>query len=201
MQYSSFRDNVPYLALLLLIHPLLRRLFNSLSQNDQVQSKPVGNGSRSPSKLRLADSRLSQRISFDLCFTALFLPALHGFSVFKILIILYANYLIATRLPRQYVPTMTWIFNIGILFSNELCRGYPYAALADFILPPSALNKDIEEKAPNQNWGSSMDSYGGLIPRWEVLFKVTILRMISFNLDYAWSLERATGSPLEVCSF
>jgi D-alanyl-lipoteichoic acid acyltransferase DltB (MBOAT superfamily) len=34
--------------------------------------------------------------------------------------------------------------------------------------------------------------------RWEILFNITILRLISFNLDYYWSLDRRSGSPIEV---
>lgn len=37
------------------------------------------------------------------------------------------------------------------------------------------------------------------MPRWEVLFKITILRLISFNMDHYWSLDRSrSGSPVEV---
>jgi hypothetical protein len=43
-----------------------------------------------------------------------------------------------------------------------------------------------------------MDDHGGLIPRWEVLFNITILRLISFNLDYYWSLNSPRASPVEV---
>lgn len=36
------------------------------------------------------------------------------------------------------------------------------------------------------------------MPRWEVLFKVTVLRLISFNMDHYWSLEYPAGSAIEV---
>jgi len=54
-----------------------------------------------------------------------------------------------------------------------------------------------EKGEPTSNFGHTLDSYGGLIPRWEVLFNFTILRLISFNLDYYWSLNTRTSSPLE----
>jgi len=50
-----------------------------------------------------------------------------------------------------------------------------------------------------RNWGQVLDSYGGLIPRWEILFNITVLRLISFNLDYYWSFNFGSSSPLEVC--
>lgn len=36
--------------------------------------------------------------------------------------------------------------------------------------------------------------------RWEVLFNITILRLISFNLDYHWSLKDGVVDPVEVGS-
>jgi len=41
--------------------------------------------------------------------------------------------------------------------------------------------------------GYAMDHLlgGGLLPRWEVSFNITVLRMISYNLDYYWAAVRA----------
>lgn len=141
-----------------------------------------------------ADARLHQRVSFDVMFAVIFLSALHGFSMFKILAILYANYCIGTKLPRQYVPAATWIFNVGTLFTNELSQGYSYATIFGTFLPSTVSEKE----QPVSNFGHTLDSYGGLIPRWEVLFNFTILRLISFNLDYYWSLNSRASSPIEV---
>lgn len=142
-----------------------------------------------------ADARLNQRISFDVPFSVVFLAALHGFSTFKIVAILYLNYSIAKRLPRKYVPAATWGFNVGILFANEMCRGYSYASILSVFLPASPVS---EKGQPATNLGSTLDSYGGLIPRWEVLFNFTVLRLISFNMDYYWSVNSRAGSPIEV---
>jgi hypothetical protein len=111
--------------------------------------------------------------------------------------ILFANYYIATRLPRKYVPAATWIFNISTLFANELSDGYKFAKIAAYISPLGS--EVLESDSLLHSWGAWLDSYGGLIPRWEVLFNLTVLRLISFNLDYYWSLDRRGGSPIEVC--
>lgn len=142
-----------------------------------------------------ADARMLQRISFDLGFAVVFLVALHGFSAFKILAILYSNYCIGKKLPREYIPAATWIFNVGTLFANEFGRGYSYATILGTFLPFTVSEKGES----SSNFGHVLDSYGGLIPRWEVLFNFTILRLISFNLDYYWSLNSRASSPLEVC--
>jgi hypothetical protein len=142
------------------------------------------------------DARLEQRVSFDFKFALLFLGALHGFSAFKILAILYVNYTIATRLPRKFVPAATWIFNIGILFANEISEGYRLEKAAQYfapIQPKEAADNLLHSTA---KW---IDGHGGIAARWEVLFNLTVLRLISFNLDYYWSLNRRGSSPVEVC--
>ena len=197
LQYSSFRDNVPYLFLVVILHPLLRRLFNNAytSMMDASGFLPLrtqnGNGSPLGRLQNAADARLDQRTKFDLCFGLIFLVALHGISTAKVLIILYINYQLATKLKRKYVPIATWTFNIGILFANELGQGYHIARIANVVLP---------WQGEGDNWGATLDNYGGLISRWEVLFNITVLRLISFNFDYIWSLDQSGSSSLEVSS-
>jgi hypothetical protein len=199
-QYSTFRDNVPYMALVLIIHPILRKVYEAITPlKDQSPGK--SNSKNTPahaaSPPSSADARMIRRVNFDLYFAVLFLFALHGFSAFKVLLILYTNYILATRMPREYVPAVAWIFNIGILFANELGKGYPYSDIATFFLrwPGDGLEGKLA-----YNWGSYLDAYGGLVPRWEILFNITVLRLISFDMDYVWSLDRGALSPNEVCS-
>jgi protein-cysteine N-palmitoyltransferase HHAT len=145
-----------------------------------------------------ADSRLNRRVTFDLTFATIFLIALHGVSAIKVFGILWINYQVATALPKRYVPIATWTFNIALLFANELCHGYQFADIASYLLPPQttlAGDKPVE----TTNWGTWLDSYGGLVPRWEILFNITVLRLIAFNFDYVWSLDRRATSPIEVC--
>lgn len=191
-QYSGFRDNIPYMLLLLVFHPLLRRMYESFHSIAQ-QHAPISQKVSQISQDSQADARLERRVRFDVGFACIYLLALHGTSALKVLVILYVNFSLAKGLPKSSIPPATWVFNIGILFANELCRGYPYVKIARFV-PLAAGNMD-------SNWGSLLDSYGGLLSRWEVLFNITVLKLISFNLDYHWSLDRAGGSPLEVGAF
>lgn len=185
-QYASFRNNVPYLAILVIIHPLLRRGY------ERIFSKPLptANGHVKSSTSVTSQVRLDHRLRYDLVSAIIFITALHGFSAFKVLFILFLNFHLTTALPRHMIPSVTWIFNIAILFANELARGYSYTSITDHIEPfYGAVG----------TWGKFLDSWGGLIPRWEVLFNITVLRLISFNFDYYWSLSRdRSGSPLEV---
>lgn len=191
------------MLILLVSHPLLRKLCESV-----VSIWGRSNGSSIVNKADMeltrvnnaeADVRSNQRITFDVYFAALFISVLHGFSALKVFAILYMNYNLAKRLPRAYLPAATWIFSVGILLTNELCRGYPFGPIFDSLLPWSASLRDTSVNNHQLDWGDFLDSYGGLIPRWEVLFKFTILRMISFNFDFYWNNNRPGESLLEVC--
>ena len=185
MQYASFRDNIPYMALVVILHPLLRRIYNIMFNVLFPRSSESIQGQ--------GQHRLKQRISYDAGFAAVFTFALHGFSAVKVFFILYTNFIIAKRLPRTAIPFATWTFNLSILFANEFSGGYPYTWMADFVSSRST--------APIlYSWVDWLDSHGGLIPRWEVLFKVTALRLISFNMDYCWSLDQDKATSLEVNS-
>lgn len=111
------------------------------------------------------------------------------------MVILYLNYKIAKDLPRKYVPAATWIFCIGTLFANEFCGGYPFERIVTFW---TTARDGVGQDSILIQWARSLDDFGGLMPRWEVLFKITILRLISFNMDYYWSLDFPATSPIEV---
>lgn len=133
---------------------------------------------------------------FDFGFGLVFLTAIHGLSALKILFIFHINYRIAKNLPRSYLPAATWVFNICTLFANELCHGYPLEPIAMALSPGSGTTGD--KGTLLVQWAQTLDRFGGLMPRWEVLFKVTLLRLISFNMDYYWSLDYPSASPIEV---
>ena len=84
-------------------------------------------------------------------------------------------------------PVATWIFNIAMLFSNELYGGYKYASM----LPWLAAGE-------GGGFGHRMDELGGFMPRWEISFNITMLRLVSFNMDYYWSHHIQGGSIMEV---
>ncbi|KAI0909212.1 MBOAT, membrane-bound O-acyltransferase family-domain-containing protein [Ustulina deusta] len=190
-QYRTFRNNIPYLAALVVLHPLLRRLYNG------VVYRANSGGQASRPTLEEADQRLNQRASFDFGFAIIYLLALHGVSAVKILAILYLNYQVATTLPRKSVPVATWVFNIGVLFANELGKGYKFKDIASILWVFLSGGLIDESNSSLVNWGRWLDSYGGLMGRWEILFNITVLRLISFNLDYYWSLDRRGYSPVE----
>lgn len=176
-QYSGFRENIPVMLLVLILHPILRRITESLTYSKSTKTKTD------------PDARLASRVTFDLTFAIVFLLALHGFSIFKVLIILYLNFQIATALPKKHAGVATWVFNIGILFANELCHGYQLRDISALIFNTSPDPASL---------AATIDGYGGLLPRWEILFNITVLRLIAFNFDYIWMQDRRASSPIEV---
>lgn len=140
--------------------------------------------------------QFDQRMRFDFAFGIIFIVALHGISALKIFFILFVNYRIGKSLPRSYVPAATWSFNICILFANELLGGYQLEPIAMFLSPGPGTPS--EKATLLVQWARQLDDFGGIMPRWEVLFKVTVLRLISFNMDYYWSVDYPAASPIEV---
>ena len=191
------------MCLVLVLHPLLRKVFEAIYSINQEPSSGLAS-KEPPNTVQLAETRMSRRVTFDLYFGVVFLLALHGFSALKVLLILYTNYYLAKHVPKEYLPTATWIFNIGILFANEFGKGYPFSTIASFVFPWSPSTDGQADQKAYANWGTILDAYGGLIPRWEILFNITVLRLISFNMDYVWCLDvfgqgNGSSSPVEVC--
>ncbi|KAI9460293.1 MBOAT, membrane-bound O-acyltransferase family-domain-containing protein [Boletus coccyginus] len=107
-------------------------------------------------------------VPFTNLFAILYLIGLHGTSILKIFIILTANYHVGKSFARSRAgPIITWIFNFLILFANERNEGYLFSSLHPGLAP--------------------LDTFQGLYPRWQISFNITMLRLVSFNMDYYWA--------------
>ncbi|KAI5784840.1 glycerol uptake protein 1 [Pyronema domesticum] len=180
-QYQSFRNNIPILFAVLTLHSVLRRVFNVVYS--RISPTPPTNSSY------YASHNLNRRKIFDIIFALIFLTALHSLSVIKILVILLVNFSISFFHPSSImVPICTWVFNITVLFANEYYSGYRYRDLLPFFVAGEGAG-----------FGYWMDHFmgGGLLRRWEVSFKITVLRLISYNLDHYWAACRAEAGEEE----
>jgi len=88
------------------------------------------------------------------------LAALHGTSLIKMLIILWLNWRIARialneekgiMVRREWVPYLTWGFNVGMLFMNSIYGGYEFGSIS------STLNWLVSrdhffEKSSSYDW-------------------------------------------------
>lgn len=173
-QYSNFRDNIPILWVVVLGHFALRRGFDKLFAK-MFPTPPQNSSYR-------ASHNITRRKIFDVLFAVVFLTCLHSVSILKILVILAANYLISFFHPDSvFNPILTWVFNIGVLFANEYFEGYHFRLILPWLIAGEGAGV-----------GYAMDHLfgGGLLPRWEISFNITVLRLISYNMDHYWAARR-----------
>lgn len=111
------------------------------------------------------------RLKFDMFFGLLFLFIAHGFNSLRILAHMLVMYSIVHLLKRRrhWATCLTWVYGILTLFINDKYRNLPFGSLLPFLKPIDQLK------------------FNGIIERWDVFFNFTLLRLISYNLDY---LER-----------
>ncbi|CAE6335175.1 unnamed protein product [Rhizoctonia solani] len=110
------------------------------------------------------------RTPFLLVFSLLMLAGLHGTSALKIVAILAANYWIS----MFKMPALTWIFNGVVLFTSNWYEGFQFGSMHGAL--------------------ASLDSLPGFYPRWHVSFNITMLRLLSFNMDYYWASKGASAA-------
>lgn len=108
------------------------------------------------------------RVVFLCCFTAVFVLTLHGLNTMKLLAVCLVNYGLTQALGGSVFGLIAaWTWNVGALFAVHSYDGFQFASLSS-----------------NLAW---MDDLHGLLPRWQINFNITMLRLISFALDYHWS--------------
>ena len=116
-QFANFRNNLPILTFVASVYLLLSHAY-------RLYFVPV-----TPLKSPLQPL---YRAYFFLAFAAVYLYFMYGSGILKIGAIVSANYAIAKLGgASRWMPALTWIFNLTILFLNESYRGYSFAALHD----------------------------------------------------------------------
>ncbi|KAJ3969030.1 MBOAT, membrane-bound O-acyltransferase family-domain-containing protein [Lentinula raphanica] len=123
-------------------------------------------------------------IPFNVVLSTLFLLGLHGSSVVKLIAVISINYVITKACASSKLgPALVWAFNIGILFMNDRYNGYRFGS----ILPSLEFLDD--------------ERYEGFYPRWHINFNITMLRLVSFSMDYYWACRNSvsveTGTSLD----
>ena len=110
---------------------------------------------------------------------AVFVTALHGINAVKLFVFSILNYVLASSaawLPPHIVQAMIWAYNGGMLFLVFYTNGMPFATFW-----------------PSLAW---LDTYAGLVPRWYISYNFTMLRLVSFALDYVWARCRRGTKPV-----
>lgn len=113
---------------------------------------------------------MSALISFYVISSIIFCYVLHGAFIFFMFLFAAANYAIArTFLGSNVNIYVTWIFNLLVLYCNEVFSGYKFG---DVFGTQFAF----------------LDQHKGMFP-WFWVFNMSMLRMVSFNTDLFWSVN------------
>ena len=173
-QYRGFRDYFPMLACVLLIYAAISHLIERASKGSGEQIRgaytQVGSGGMgSPS------ARIARRI-FLVVFTAGFVSALHGSNTPKLLACCAINYVLIKAFGGTVFATpVIWTFNIVVLYLVHFYDGFDLTVLSSL-------------------FGPLEHSWKGLLPRWQINYNITMLRLVSFGLDYHWAKQEQQSS-------
>lgn len=119
-------------------------------------------------------ARIWSSVIFSLCF----LTVLHGFSILKIIGLISINYQLTKYLgSSKMLPVLIWIYGISLLFLNFSYKGYKFGSISSIFNWMDRLEGDLKSIIT------------GLGIRWYISFNFSMLRMISFSMDYYWSLS------------
>ena len=119
------------------------------------------------------DCRLDRmRTVFRAALAVALLFAIHGANALKIIALSLAGFMLACTFRGSiFSPLLTWAFAMTTLWLLE----WHTLTFTRLGLP----------------W---LDAHLGLYSRWHVIFNVSILRMISFNLDYYFSKKQSSAT-------
>ncbi|KAI8321171.1 MBOAT-domain-containing protein [Martensiomyces pterosporus] len=170
-QWDTFRSHLPAFAGAMLAYVGLNRLFRAV-----VVRRSCDAFLRSPASVRGALPTLW----FPLVFATVFVVVLFGTSTVFIFALTGGNYLLAKRCGgKRWAPLAIWVYNMAMLFSNEHYKGYKFARIAGSLA-----------------W---LDEWHGILRRWDITFNITMLRMVSFGMDYHWRAKQdAEASPQQI---
>lgn len=161
-QYRSFRDYVPALIGIMGVYLALSKLFALLPLSTSAQYTRVGNTSTAATLVK------PNRIAFLTVFTVIFIFALHGFNSLKLVLVLAINYGLSKALGgTKMAPAVTFAFNIATLFAVHWNDGFEYSRMSPAL--------------------GFLEVFKGLLPRWQINFNITMLRLVSFSMDYHWA--------------
>ncbi|KAJ2906379.1 glycerol transporter, partial [Coemansia aciculifera] len=161
-QWDTFRSHLPAFAGLMLLYVVLNRLFRLVV---------VQRVSRDFLRMPTLKRGLLPTLWFPLLFATAFVVGLSGVSTVFILAITFGNYMLAKRLGGwRWAPAVFWAYNMAVLFANEYYKGYEFAHMAASLA-----------------W---LDEWRGVLRRWDITFNITMLRMMSFAMDYHWRVRQ-----------
>lgn len=115
------------------------------------------------------------KFKFDALLGAVVLFGAHGVNSLRILAHITIMYSIAHLFKKwkKFAVVLTWVYGVSTLFINDNFRAYPFGLVWSVLSPLDSMNR-------------------GIIERWDVFFNFSLLRMISYNLDFLTRYELST---------
>lgn len=115
-------------------------------------------------------------LKFDRWFGVIFLMGLHGFNSIRIAMHCGIMFCLLKYVPhKKSAILLTWIYGVSSLFFNDRYRLVKFGSISPIL--------------------SVFDSFHGIIERWDVFYNFTLLRILSFNLDYIKKLYTEKEKP------
>lgn len=107
------------------------------------------------------------KLQFDFGFGLFFLFVAHGVNSIRVLAHVMIMFAISHifRGQKRIATILLWVYGISSLFVNDKYRKYPFGDILSILSPLDS-------------------SFVGIIARWDVFFNFTLLRMLSYNIDY-----------------
>lgn len=168
-QLRTFRNNAKNIGLVMVLHLVLSYSVRWLSQK-------FGYDPQNKRKTGFRSLFFSPRLSLSLVFSLLLLYGLHGYDTLKILVVVSLNYQLSKLTRRSRVnPFLTWSYNLTILLLSSKIQSTKFG-----------------EFSTNLKF---LDNFSGILPRWHIHYNITMLRVMSFNLDYYWSSPAQLETP------
>ncbi|GMM35135.1 O-acyltransferase [Saccharomycopsis crataegensis] len=158
VQYSFFRNNFFLLVVLMISHVLIK------------------SGCYKFFKI--------EKLTFDMVFGVIFLALAHGMNSLKILIhivICYFAVRLAISMDKKHSGDLNynekfyrcgaisfiWVYGIAALYINDRYRDFQLFG---------AISPSL----------GGLDKIRGIIHRWDIFYNFTLLRTLSYNMDYIW---------------
>ncbi|KAJ2684604.1 glycerol transporter [Coemansia spiralis] len=168
-QWDTFRSHLPAFTGVMLLYVVLNWAFRLV-----VVRRVSGNFLASPTKVK----GFLPTLWLPFLFATAFAIGLSGVSSVFILAIAGGNYLLAKRMGgHRWAPAVFWAYNMAVLFANEYYRGYQFGHMS-----------------PSLAW---LDEWRGVLRRWDVTFNITMLRMVSFAMDYHWRVRQEKEASVQ----
>lgn len=105
---------------------------------------------------------------------------LHGFDLLWLLFISLVNFLFAKLCGgSRWTPALCWIWNVSMLFLGDYYGGFKgvFTFLGFPLLVTAGLLKGV--------FIFTQDKFHG-VSGWHIYFKMTLLRHLSYSMDYYW---------------